>query len=323
MLDSNREIKATPGRRNPTTTTDQLGGVFAVPPLARHNDTTRSLDFVQNDLVVEHIVEGGITRLIYGGNAFLYHIKLSEYEALLDWLRGLAGELWVIPSVGPSFGRAMDQADLIRKYQFSVVMLLPCSDPRDPVGLGQGYREISDACESKLILYLKEENVFGADKEAGLDVVARLVDDGVCVGIKYAVVRADPKQDPYLEALLARVDRKYVISGIGERPAVVHMRDWKLSGFTTGSGCIAPQLSQQIFEACVRGDYERASAVRERFIAMEDLRDEWGPARVLHHGVELAGIASTGPIPPYVSMLSTDQIEALAPVAKSLMSDKL
>jgi len=35
----------------------------------------------------------------------------------------------------------------------------------------------------------------------GLDAVARLIDSGVCVGIKYAVVRDDPSQDKYLESL--------------------------------------------------------------------------------------------------------------------------
>ena len=114
----------------------------------------------------------------------------------------------------------------------------------------------------KLLVYLKDESNFGADKEAGLDAVARLVDDGICVGIKYAVVRPDPSQDSYLDALLRRVDRSFVISGIGERPAVIHVRDWRLPGFTTGSGCIAPRLSQLLFEACVRGEFQEAEKLR-------------------------------------------------------------
>ena len=67
------------------------------------------------------------------------------------------------------------------------------------------------------------------------------MDSGVCAAIKYAVVREDPAQDDYLAGLLRRVDRTKVISGIGERPAVVHMRDWGLPGFTTGCGCVAPR----------------------------------------------------------------------------------
>jgi dihydrodipicolinate synthase/N-acetylneuraminate lyase len=309
---------------------DLCAGVFAVPPLARHNDTARTLDFEQNNLIVSHILGGGITRLLYGGNAFLYHLTLPEFEQLLDWLSGLdlgtqvarlrpVENVLAIPSVGPSYGRAMDQAALLRRYQFPCVMILPCGDPRDAKGLERGYREIAASANKHLILYLKEESNLGPDREAGLDAVARLVDDGVCIGIKYAVVRERPEQDAYLEALLKRVDRKLVVSGIGERPAIVHLRDWKLPGFTTGSGCIAPRLTQTIFEACRAGEFEKAEELRAEFIPLEDLRDLWGPARVLHAATQLAGIARMGDIPPFVSALTSEQEEELRPVVKRLM----
>jgi dihydrodipicolinate synthase/N-acetylneuraminate lyase len=304
-------------------TTDDLRGVFAVPPLARKNDAAGSIDFGQNELIVNHIFAGGISRLIYGGNAFLYHIQLAEFESLLEWLRGLPDELWIIPSIGPSYGRALEQAAILRKYHFPCAMILPCGDPRDAAGLECGYREIAEAANTRLIVYLKDENNFGAGKDAGLDAVARLVDDGVCIGIKYAVVREDPVHDAYLEGLLARVDRSWVISGIGERPAIVHLRDWKLPGFTTGSGCVAARLSQMLFDACAKEDFATAANLRTRFIPLEDLRDRWGPARVLHHAIELAGIAQTGAITPYVSVLSENQLAELTPVVRALMSDKL
>jgi dihydrodipicolinate synthase/N-acetylneuraminate lyase len=295
-----------------------LQGVFAVPPLARRRDGSRSLDINESDRVRRHITAGGITRLIYGGNAFLYHLTLAEYEELLGWLAGLANEFTIIPSAGPSFGRAMDQAPILRRHHFPAVMMLPCGDPRDAAGLERGYREFSEAAGTPLVVYLKEESNLGADKEAGLDAVARLVESGVCAAIKYAVVRADPSNDTYLEALLKRVDRKLVLSGMGERPAVCHLRDWKLPGFTTGSGCLAPRLSGALFEACARGDFEAAEKLRAEFLPLEDLRDAWGPARVLHHATELAGVARTGPIPPFVSALSAEQIEQLRPVAEAL-----
>jgi dihydrodipicolinate synthase/N-acetylneuraminate lyase len=307
---------------------DDFGGVFAVPPVCREDNPSRALDFAQNMLLVDHLRNGGITRLIYGGNAFLYHITLHEYALLLGWLAGLANDLWVIPSLGPSFGRALDQARLIRAFKFPCAMVLPCNDPRDASGLEKGYREIAEAAATKLLLYLKDETSFGLDREKGLDAVGRLIDDGVCIGIKYAVVRENPEQDDYLDRLLTRVDRAFVISGIGERPAIVHLRDWKLPGFTTGSGCIAPRLSGHLFEACAREDWEEAEKVRTEFIPLEDLRDAWNPAKVLHAAVEQAGIAQTGPIPPFLSELSSEQIEKLAPLARELferdaMSDKL
>jgi len=299
-------------------TIEDLKGVFAVPPLARANNAARAIDFAQNDLIVKHIVAGGITRLIYGGNAFLYHFKLTEFESLLEWLSELSDELWLIPSIGPSYGRAMEQAAGLRKYRFPCAMLLPCGDPRDASGLERGYREIADAADTKLIVYLKDESNFGSDKNAGLDSIARLVNDGICIAIKYAVVGDDPARDSYLESLLARVDRKFIISGIGERPAVVHLRDWRLAGFTTGSGCLAPRLSQRLFESWQLVEFEESNRIRDHFLPLEDLRDEWGPAKVLHHAAQLAGIAETGPIPPYVSPLTAEQLIQLAPVALEL-----
>lgn len=291
-------------------------GVIAVPPLCRRGDG--SFDWVENGKVVKHLAAGGITRLMYGGNAFLYHVTLNEYELLLDWLSGLDQTLSCIPSAGPSYGRLIDQAVILRHYSFPVTMALPCADPRDALGLETGLRRFSDAAGMPVIVYLKEENNFGTDRNAGLDSVARLVKDGVCVGIKYAVVRQDPAKDPYLEALLQRVDHEIVISGIGERPAIAHLRHFGLPGFTSGSVCLAPSKSNRLFEACQRSDFEQASKIREEFLALEDLRDQLGPARVLHAAVELAGIAATGPIPPFVTALNQAQFERLKPVAQAL-----
>ena len=295
-----------------------LAAVFAVPPLPRHPDPRRTLNFDAAEAVARHIEEGGITRFLYGGNAFLYHVTLAEYESLLDWLVGFGRTRWAIPSIGPSFGRAMDQAQLLKRYSFRTAMVLPCNDPRDARGMEAGLRDIADAAGVPLIVYLKSEDGFGSNKEAGLDAVGRLIDDGIAVAIKYALVLDDPKTDPYLDALLWRVDRNRVISGMGERPAIVHMRDFGLPGMTTGSGCIAPHACSAMFDACRSGDWRRAEQLRALFMPLEDVRDAWGPARVLHHATELAGIASTGPIPPYVSPLDEAKLRELAPVARGL-----
>jgi dihydrodipicolinate synthase/N-acetylneuraminate lyase len=246
--------------RDPVTTED-LHGVFAVPPLPRRGDAHRTLDFDEAERVARHIAAGGVSRFLYGGNAFLYHVSLGDYESLLGWLAGFPNDRWAIPSLGPSFGRALDQAPLLRRHSFRCAMMLPCGDPRDASGMEAGLREIADATGLPLVLYLKAEDGFGSDRERGLDAVGRLVRDGICVGVKYAVVRPDPRQDAYLEGLLQRVDRSRVVSGIGERPAVVHLRDFRLAGMTTGSGCLAPRLTQALFAACQVGDWGKAEAL--------------------------------------------------------------
>jgi dihydrodipicolinate synthase/N-acetylneuraminate lyase len=296
-------------------TPDDLRGVFAVPPLARRPVPGRPIDFGENERLVRHMSAGGLTRFLYGGNAFLYHVTLPEYEELLGWLSGLEG--WVVPGLGPSFGRALDQAALLRRHRFPCAMALPCADPRDARGLEAGLREIADVAGLGLIVYLKNEQSFGCDLEAGLDAVARLVESGVGVAIKYAIVRGNPLEDAYLESLLCRVDRRRVISGMGERPAIVHLTRFGLPGFTTGSGGLAPKLTTGLFEAC-GDDTAAAEVLRGLFLPLEDRRDAWGPARVLHAAFELAGVARTGPIPPFVTALSEDQRAVLAPVAREL-----
>ena len=296
----------------------QAGDLFAVPPLPRRTTADRAIDFDAAETIAAHIAAGGITRLLYGGNAFLYHASLAEFEELAGWLAAMPATRVPIPSIGPSFGHALEQARLLRRHRFPAVMMLPCGDPRDAGGLEAGYREIADAAGMPLILYLKSEDAFGRDRNAGLDAIGRLIEDGVAVAIKYAVVLPDPAKDPYLDGLLWRVDRSTIISGMGERPAIVHLKDFRLAGMTTGSGCIAPQRCREFFNACRAADWGRAEDLRAVFMPLEDLRDEWGPARVLHHATELCGIACTGPIPPYVSSLDATRLERLKPVAEEL-----
>ena len=88
----------------------QLFDVYPVPPLARRNDARRSLNMVENEKIFRFLRRNGISRFIYGGNAFLYQITLADYSELIDWLGGLVTDAVIIPAVGPSYGRAIDQA---------------------------------------------------------------------------------------------------------------------------------------------------------------------------------------------------------------------
>lgn len=295
------------------------GAVYPVPPLARKRDSRRSLDHTANEKILRFLLKGGIRHVVYGGNAFLYDVTLAGYRELIDWASGFSKEAGIIPAVGPAYGSAMDQAAIVRKHPFPSLLVLPNGNPRDVPGLEAGLREIAESAGIPLSLYVKSETNLGDDREAALDMVGRLVDAKVCVSIKYAVVRKDPREDAYLTGLLKRVDPGKVISGIGERPAIVHVRDFRLNGFTTGSGVLAPKLSRALLEACGRGDYTKAEELRQLFLPLEDLRDAWGPQKVLHAAVALSGLADTGAIPPFVSGLTGAQIEKLRPVARTLL----
>jgi 4-hydroxy-tetrahydrodipicolinate synthase len=295
--------------------------IYPVPPIAWTDASKRSLNVAENEKLFRFLTNHGARRIVYAGNALVYHMTLRQYSETIEWLSGLTGDAEIIPAVGPSYGRALDHASLVRGHRFHSVLVLPTtSDPRDAKGLETGLREVSESAGLPLSLYIKNETNFGADKEAGLEVVARLVDAKICSTIKYAVVRKNPADDPYLRSLLTRVDSSRVISGIGERPAIVHLRDFKLAGFTTGSGVLAPKLCRELLNACQAKDYSKAEEIRRVFLPLEDLRDAWGAPKVLHYAVASAGIANTGPILPYLSPLNSAQLAQLEPVAKALRS---
>jgi dihydrodipicolinate synthase/N-acetylneuraminate lyase len=193
-------------------------------------------------------------------------------------------------------------------------MVLPQTFPSTVAGAEAGLRRFAEAFGRPIIVYLKAEGFLTAEA------VKRLVDDGIVAAIKYAVVREDPRKDALLARLVELVDKRFIVSGIGERPAIVHLRDYGLAGFTTGSGCVAPRGSTALLAALKAKDHARAESVRAAYIPLEDLRDAHSPIRVLHEAVRLAGIADTGPILPLLSNLEPQHHEAVKKAAQELLA---
>jgi len=273
-----------------------IESVVAVPPLCRKADL--SLDADENVKLIRHIEAGNVTTLLYGGNANFYHLPLSEYDEALSMLEQSAGpETLVIPSAGPAFGMMMDQTKVIRRHKFPTVMVLPQVGITTSAGVAEGVRRFVEAAGVPALLYIKHDGYIEVE-DAG-----RLADAKLISGIKYATVRHDPAKDEYLRALVQRVDREIIISGIGEQPAIVHLKEFGLGGFTSGCVCVNPRLSAEMLEALRKDQVEEAERIRQIFRPLEDLRNAINPIRVLHEAVRLAGIAQTGPALPLLSNL--------------------
>ncbi len=286
--------------------------VIAVPPLAR--DTELKICDKENAKIIRHLEDGGIRTLLYGGNAVFYHIALAEYADTLAMLRDNAGaETTVIPSIGPAFGMSMDQAAVLRDFDFPTVMVLPARDIATPEGVATGIREFAEAYGKPIVLYIKFEGYLEPSHARAL------MDDGVVNWIKYAIVRDDPAQDDYLRQLVDCVDPQRIVSGIGEQPAIVHLRDFGVQGFTSGCVCVAPSLSMKMLAALKADDYETAETIRQTFEPLENLRNAINPIRVLHTAVAEAGIADTGPILPLLNDVSENERANIADVAKALL----
>jgi dihydrodipicolinate synthase/N-acetylneuraminate lyase len=292
---------------------DLARSVLAVPPLARNGDLT--LNPAANTAMIRHLEAGGVSTLMYGGNANFYNIGLYEYGAVLDFLEQTAAPTsWVIPSVGPDFGKLQDQARVLRTRAFPTVMVLPQTFPGTPDGCEKAIRMFADSYGRKVVVYLKADNYLTATH------VTRLVDAGVVAAIKYGVVREDPVEDALLRELVDCVDPRLIVSGIGERPAVAHLRAFGLAGFTSGAVCVGPRGSMRMLAALRAGDYATAEKIRSAYLPLEDLRDAHSPIRVLHEAVTLAGIADMGPMLPQLSNIGAAHTGAIRAAALALLA---
>ena len=288
------------------------GSVISVPPLARNADFSLNRD--ENKKLIRHLEGGGVSTLLYGGNAILYHVALSEYAELLQMMTDLAGEnTLMIPSVGPAYGTMMDQAAILREFNFPTAMILPTRDVVTSSGVASAVRHFVEKTSKPAVLYVKNDGFIE------VDAVKKLMDDGLLSWIKYAVVREDTSNDPYLRELADAVGTDRIVSGIGEQPAIVHLRDFGLNCFTSGCVCVAPGKSMEMLRAIKAGDFETAEQVRSTFKPLEDLRNSINPIRVLHTAVALSGIANTGPIIPLMSELNDSDRPAIEAAAAQLL----
>ncbi len=301
-------------KTTPVTSADLRASVIAVPPMPRHGDGRINPE--ANGRLLAHLRAGRVTTFMYGGNANFYNLGTAELGRVLETLAPLlAPGDWLIPSVGADFGKAAEQVALLRERDFPTAMVLPLRFPASPAGVAIGLGKLASRYGKPVIAYVKDEGyIDNAD-------LAALVREGSVCAVKYAIVRRDPRDDAVLADLVQRMGPDLLISGIGERPVIDHFRAFGLRAFTSGSTCVAPALSNAIREALHAGDDAAAAAARELFIPLEDARDAHSPIRILHAAVQLAGIAETGPIGEFLSVIEDEKVLArLKPIALDLMA---
>ncbi len=290
-----------------------VNSVIAVPPLAR--DANLKVCPIENAKIMRHLEAGGVRTLLYGGNAMFYHIGLGEYAETLAMLQEHAeGDTTVVPSVGPAYGPSMDQAAILRDFDFPTAMVLPARDIATPAGCATGIRKLAEAYGKPIVLYIKFEGYLEPEDAKSL------VEDGIVNWIKYAIVREDPGQDDYLSKLVDCVDRSIIVSGIGEQPAITHINRFGVQSFTSGCVCVAPGLSMKMLQALKAGNLEGAESIRQTFKPLEDLRNNINPIRVLHSAVAEAGIAETGPILPLLDEVNDSDRLKIAAAARELLA---
>lgn len=125
-------------------------------PLAR--DPAGRIDRDANRRIVRWLHAGGVTTIVYGGNANLYNMSLSEYPDFLDCLEDISpAKAWMLPSIGPDFGKALDQVAVLRERGFPTAMALPMASAATTGGLATGLRRLAEAFGRPLTAYLKTD----------------------------------------------------------------------------------------------------------------------------------------------------------------------
>ncbi|HEX2555065.1 MAG TPA: dihydrodipicolinate synthase family protein [Microvirga sp.] len=275
-------------------TADLARSVLAVPPLAL--DANLEPNGKANAALIRHMEAGGVSTLLYGGNANVQNWPVSRFADWLDGLEGaVADDTWLIPSVGPDYGKLVDEAAILKHRRYPVAMALPLVAPQTPDGVVRGLETFVERSGVPLVIYIKTDGYVPAEA------LGRLVEQGAVFGIKYAVPRTDPTQDAYLEAIIQAVGKERIVSGFGEPPALPHLTRFKLAGFTAGCVCIAPALSMAYLRALQRGDEAEARRLLAVFEPLEGIRERANAIRVLHTAVTLSGVADMGPILPLLT----------------------
>lgn len=295
---------------------DLARSVIAVPPLAATPDL--SIATAQNRALIGHIEAGGVSTLLYGGNANVQNWPVSRYAEWLDVLAGqVAATTWLIPSVGPDGGKVLDQATMLADRNFPAAMFLPFTGPKTDDGLARSIRDFVQISGTQAILYIK------SDGYLAIPVIEALVADGSLFSVKYAIPRDDAAIDPVLDDLISAIGRDRIVSGFGEPPALPHLQYKGLAGFTAGCVCLAPALSQAFLLALQAGDFARATELLKIFAPLEALRDAGDPIRVLHTAITLSGIADMGPALPFLTEADPALWPRIEAAAKELLAHEM
>ncbi|RUR57281.1 dihydrodipicolinate synthase family protein [Vreelandella populi] len=287
--------------------------VIAVPPFAHEGNADES-----NQSLIRHIEAGGVSTLLYGGNANVQNWPVSRFGEWLDTLAKLvADDTWLIPSVGPDGGKILDQAALLAKRSFPAAMLLPFTGPKTDAGFARSVRDFVQASGTQAILYMKSDGYLSND------VIESLVADGSLFSVKYAIPRENTAIDPVLDDLISAIGTERIVSGFGEPPALPHLEHHKLSGFTAGCVCIAPSLSQAFLRSLQARDFSTARTQLKTFGALEALRDAGDPIRVLHTAVTLSGIADMGAPLPFLTEAEDSLHPQIETAARELLAAEM
>ena len=285
--------------------------VVAITP--RRSD--RQVDLQGAYKNVRYLIEHGVDFIMPAcGTGLVYDMSLEDYEALVGtFVDAASDEAWIVPGIGPGFGRSVEMGRIAQSMGVAGVMIMPIVGPASAEGVFNGLREITKAVRLPTVLYQRRLDIMPV-----ADVI-RLCELDNVVGLKYAV-----EDTAAFEAIAEKAgNRAAMICGMAEDPCITYMERGAV-GFSSGMANFVPRLSLTLLRTFASGDTVEAERLQALMVPFEDLRGERGArysASALHAAMDYAGLAG-GPVIPFAADVAAEHLPRLHSMVERLMGEE-
>lgn len=288
-------------------------GVMVVTITPRRPDRSVDADGVRRN--ARYLVDRGVRVLMpQCGTGLVYDSPLEDYRQTVEAMMEAVGDdAYVIPGVGPGYGRAVEMGRIARELGVDGVMIMPVVGPASPEGVYTGLSELAASLELPIVLYLKDARLMPVESTVRLARMAR-VD-----AIKYAVTDLN-----MFDALVNEVGGDTVLlCGMAEKPAVEFM-DHGARGYSSGMANFVPKLSLALHRAHTEGNRAEVTRIHRLMVPFEDLRGEGKGkynASALHTALERIGLAG-GPVLPMHTDVAKEDLKRVYRLTDELMTQE-
>ncbi len=285
--------------------------VVAITP--RREDRQVDLEGVRQN--VHYLIQHGVDFIMPEcGTGMVYDATLEEYEAVVGTFLDAAGDAaYIVPGIGPGFGRAIEMGHIARSLGVAGVMIMPVVGPASANGVYNGLREITKAVQLPTVLYQRRLDIMPTD-----DVINLCTLDEV-VGLKYAV----EDLDAFDRIVKKAGDRAAMVCGMAEDPCIDYMAHGAV-GFSSGMANFVPRMSLTLHDKFTDGDRPEAERLRTLMVPFEDFRGENGArysGSALHAAMDYAGL-SGGPVIPFAEDVGPHDLPRVHAMMDTLMTEE-
>lgn len=262
--------------------------VVAITP--RKPDRSIDTDGIRRN--VHHLIENGVRYIMPEcGTGLVYDATLEEYETVVGTFIDAAGDAaFVVPGIGPGYGRSLEMGTIARSLGASGVMIMPIVGPGSAAGVLEGIGSIVDDVRLPVVIYQRRVDIMPAD------IVVSLCEKEGVVGLKYSV-----DDIGLFKEINDRVgDQAAMACGMAEEPSVAYLQAGAV-GFSSGMANFVPRLSLELLRSFKAGDVAEAERIRIAMVPFEDFRGERGArysSSALHAAMDASGLAG-GPVIPF------------------------